>query len=250
MNTRVLTESQGDVTTLLLVPPRGKPVTLSEAVLLDLKKCLEKIASNPPRLLVVKSDAKRYFCVGADLQVLKHTNEQTIVPWVMQGHEAINCLEDLNCPTVAYVDGYALGGGLELAMGCDFIYATHNAKFGQTEAKLGFIPGWGGTRRLVERVGLARAKRLLFTGQLIDAAMAYELGLIDFLGNDLEIESELEQLVQGISECSGHAISAFKQIVQEPCKASRKANAEIEALYSKECIQNKDTLTRLERFFS
>jgi 3-hydroxypropionyl-coenzyme A dehydratase len=96
-------------------------------------------------------------------------------------HECIPCLAELNTekPVIAAVNGFALGGGCELSMACDFIVASSNAKFGQTEVRIGIPPGWGGTQRLVRLVGPAKAKELIFTGKMISAQEAYEIGLVN-----------------------------------------------------------------------
>ena len=135
---------EGEVATLHLVPPEGKPPTMDQDVLTMLGNVISELENAAPRLLIVRSRSSRFFCVGANIAVLKETNADTIIPWVKLGNEVLNRLEDLPYPVIAVVEGYAMGGGLELAMACDLIFAADSARFAQSEAGLGFIPGWGG----------------------------------------------------------------------------------------------------------
>lgn len=155
--TKIKIQIENEIGTLLLSPPEGKPPTLDSTVMAELEQAIEKLCEEGPRIVFVRSMSDRYFCVGANLNVLQNTNEQTIVPWVKQGHQVINRLEDLPMPVIAVVQGYAMGGGLELAMACDLIFVSEDAQLAQSEAGLGFIPGWGGTRRLAGRIGAAKA---------------------------------------------------------------------------------------------
>jgi enoyl-CoA hydratase len=152
---------QGQIGTLSLVPAvSGKPPTLDHAALDRLDAALAEVEAkaNSIRLLFVCSAAPKYFCVGADLTALKLVSTETIGAWIDHGHRTFNRLADLPMPVVARIEGYALGGGLELALACDLIFAGETAQLGQTEAKLGFVAGWGGSWRLPRRVGVARPR--------------------------------------------------------------------------------------------
>ncbi len=139
-------------------------------MLSELERCIDQARADNPGIVLLRSASERFFCVGANINVLKETNEQTIVPWVMQGHRVLNQLEDLPMPVVAVVEGYAMGGGLELALACDLVFASDAAQLAQSEAGLGFIPVWGGSRRLVGRIGAAKAKYYYYSGKMMDAA--------------------------------------------------------------------------------
>src|SRR5437867_1212512 len=101
--------------------------------------------------------------------------------YALRGHEVLNKIENLEKPIIAAINGYALGGGCELALACDIRIASSNAKIGQTEATIGIPPGWGGTQRLLRIVGLAKTKELIYTGKMITAYEAERIGLVNKL---------------------------------------------------------------------
>lgn len=233
-----------------MVPPERKPPTLDEQVLNAIESVIRQAQSTSPRAVIIESASERFFCVGANLNVLKETNEETIGPWVRRGHEVLNQLEDLPCPVLAKVSGYALGGGLELAMACDMIFATEDAVFGQTEAKLGFIPGWGGSFRLAERIGISAAKRYFFTGEMFDAQRAGSLGLVDWVGSDDAVEPEVNRFIQAMRENNLNAIRTFKKMLNAERNAARERCLEAESNLSVACVRDADTQARLQQFLS
>lgn len=241
---------EGDVAVIELVPPKGKPPTLDEEVLQQLDMSLNEIEEASVKLTYLRSASSKYFCVGANIGVLKELSADTIGEWVTYGNEVLNRLEDLPCPVVAMVSGYAMGGGLEIAMACDLIVAENEAKFSQSEAKLGFIPGWGGCRRLVDRVGISKAKYLFFTGKLLDGRSALECGLIDFSGTDKELVEFTSIFSQSVLENNYNAVSTFKRVLNGEQRARRDRNTEAEAINSKSCLKDEDTLKRLDDFLN
>ena len=241
---------ESGVGTILLTAPEGKPPTLDGEVLAELERCIDEAREAAPRVLCLRSASERFFCVGANINVLKETNEETIVPWVERGHRVLNQLEDLPMPVVAVVGGYAMGGGLELAMACDLIFALDTARFAQSEAGLGFIPGWGGTRRLAGRIGTSKAKYYYYSGKMIDAPNAAEIGLVDFVGSAAELEFELAEFSDSVISNNRNALEQFKSILNEQERAARDENTKVEALRSVSCLQDPDAQQRLNDFLS
>jgi enoyl-CoA hydratase len=241
---------ESGVGTILLTPPEGKPPTLDGEVLDEMERCIDQAREAAPRVVFVRSASDRFFCVGANINVLKETNEETIVPWVELGHRVLNQLEDLQMPVVAVVEGYAMGGGLELAMACDLIFASDTARLAQSEAGLGFIPGWGGTRRLAGRIGTSKAKYYYYSGKMLDAPKAAEIGLVDFVGSAAELELELGEFSASVISNNRNALEQFKSILNEQERAARDENAKVEALRSVSCLQDPDTQQRLHDFLS
>jgi enoyl-CoA hydratase len=138
-------------------------------------------------------------------------------------------------PVIARVEGYALGGGLELAMACDLIFASSNAKFGQTETKLGFVTGWGGGFRPVRRVGLARAKELVFSGRIFDAEEAVNLGLAEWHGTPEALQLHLQEFLGAVSASSRVANREMKNLLESCARTTLAENAAIETAASQRC---------------
>ena len=249
-STNVSLEFEGDVATIFLQPPDGKPPTLDLQTLEDLEQCVGEIQSKQPRVVLVRSTSDRFFCVGANLNALSDIDENTITPWVLKGHQVFNKIEDLAMPVIAVVEGYAMGGGLELAMACDLIFASHGAKFAQSEASLGFIPGWGGTRRLTKRIGVSKAKLYFYSGKMLDAQEASEIGLVDLVANSGEMETEVQSYCQPVLNANRNAILQFKAIINDQQRALRDESAAMEASRSVTCLQDPDTKQRLHDFLT
>ena len=241
---------EDQVATILMESLPGKPTTLDGDVLQEFENCIKEVRRQKSRVVLVRSASDRFFCVGANVNVLRHTDEKTIIPWVMQGHRVLNMLEDLPVPVVAVVEGYAMGGGLELAMACDLIFASDNAQLAHSEATLGFVPGWGGTRRLAARIGASKAKYYYYSGKTIDAHKAAEIGLVDFTGSKSELESELNDFTASVIANNQNAICQFKTILNDQQRQARDENAAAEAFRSVSCLQNPDTLQRLHDFIT
>lgn len=151
-------------------------------------------ADNGIRVVVITGAGGKAFASGADIRTLRERSMLDAL--ITESIEVLNFLENLNKPVIAAVDGFALGGGCELAMACDIRIATEKSKFGQPEVNLGIIPGNGGTQRLVRYVGLGKAKELIFTGEVITAGEAKEMGLVNHVVPD---EKSLMEKVKEIA---------------------------------------------------
>lgn len=250
MKTSLSYLAEADSVTILLEATGGKPPTLDGDVLSDLEACVARAKAERPRIVFLRSASKRFFCVGANIDVLKETDERTIVPWVREGHRVMNALEDLPMPVVAVVEGYAMGGGLELAMACDLIFASETAQLAQSEAALGFIPGWGGTRRLVARIGASKAKYWFYSGKLMDATTALEIGLVDCLAKPNELDRQVDEFMAMVVSNNRNAISQFKIILNDQERRAREENGEAESSRSVSCLQDDDTKQRLNAFLA
>ena len=251
MQTHVSFERTDDIGTLTFAcEVAGKPATLDHQVLDELALGLEEMRSSGDlRAVILRSDSEKYFVVGANVNAREKLDAETIVPWIEKGHAVFNQLEDLPLPVIARVEGYALGGGLELAMACDLIVASGRARLGQPEANLGFVAGWGGTYRLPRRVGLSRAKELFFTGQIIDAARAYEIGLVDFVGEDsAEVDAYLASFFESLRKCSDVAVAEMKRLVNASPGITQRESYLAESVASRTCLSSGDTKARVVAF--
>lgn len=154
---------------------------LNSDVLIELKGCLEAINNNGSfsiRGLIFTGEGDKAFIAGADIAEMQDMSKDEAYKFGWMGQNVTTLLEELPVPVIACVNGFALGGGCEMAMSCDFIYATENALFGQPEVKLGLIPGFGGTQRLAKYIGRAKAKEVIYSGRNIKIDEASDSGLV------------------------------------------------------------------------
>jgi enoyl-CoA hydratase len=145
------------------------------------------------------------------------------------GHALAALIEALGCPVIAAVNGFALGGGCELALACDFIYASDTAKFGQPEVNLGVIPGFGGTQRLARRVGIGMARQLVYTGEIIDAARALEIGLVNAIVPKDALLKQVRAIADQIASKGPLAVAQAKRVMLRGVMGDMTAASELEA---------------------
>ena len=181
------------------------------------------------RALVLTGAGDKAFVAGADIAEMSAIGPLDARRFAEAGQRTLERLEGLGIPTIAAVNGFALGGGCELAMACDLIYASEKARFGQPEVNLGIIPGFGGTQRLQRRVGSARAMEMILTGDMADAATAKAWGLaLDVLPPEKLLDHAVAQARKIASKGPG-AIAAAKRILRATAQPQLAAGQEMEA---------------------
>lgn len=209
--TRVELTRDGAVATIRFVSDRGVNV-FSSAVLGALGREVERIAEDSALRCVVFTGSGRTFVAGADIAEMSRFGEDQAVAFSKHGHHVMNMIEMLPQVTYAAINGHALGGGCELALACDFRIMARAARIGLPESTLGLIPGWGGTQRLPPLVGLARAKRLLFSGEQITAERALAIGLVDEVVEQPEdLPAALRRWCDAISNGAPNAVVRIKR---------------------------------------
>ena len=164
---------------------------LSFAILDEIGACLDAAAASDARVLVVTGAGPRAFCAGADIKELRGRGQAAQRAGAERGQAVFAKLDTLRMPSVAAINGFAFGGGLELALACTFRIATRNAKLGLPEIKLGLVPGYGGTQRLPRVVGEARALEMILTGRTVEAEEAERIGLVSRLVDGDPVEAAL-----------------------------------------------------------
>ena len=252
MTTEITTEFSGGTCILTMRPPEGKPPTLDYQTITAFEHALEEVESRAHELasMVVQSASPKFFCAGANINVIERMDSQSIVPWVQGGHSLMNRIEALPIPVVARVEGFAMGGGLELAMACDVIFASSRARFAQSEVKLGLVTGWGGCWRLARRVGLSRAKELCFSGRMFDAEEAMRLGVIEWQGAPDALERHLEEFLNAVAGNGRTAVKETKRMLAACARSSLEEYAAIEAEASQRCLNDGESRERLAAFLS
>lgn len=192
------------------------------------------------RVLLLTGAGEKAFVAGADITEFQKMNPLEALLFAERGQEIFFQLEQLAIPVIAVVNGFALGGGCEMAMSCDFIYASENAKFGQPEINLGIIPGFGGTQRLSRLVGRAKAKELCMTGEMIDAKQAKELGLVAKVFPADQLLTESMKVAKALAVKGQVALRAIKQVVDRGYDADLKSGCALEAQAFSVCFTSQD----------
>jgi enoyl-CoA hydratase len=176
---------------------------------------LAKVQPAEVRALILTGAGEKAFVAGADIAAMAKLGPAEAREFAALGHRTLNALEALPVVTIAAVNGFALGGGCELAMACDLIYASEKARFGQPEVNLGLIPGFGGTQRLVRRVGLMRAKEMIFSGEVYDAPTARAAGLcLEVLAPEKLLEHARAK-ARVIASRGPAAVATCKRVMQQ-----------------------------------
>lgn len=210
----VILETVGGVANVTICRPRVLN-SLNSDVLYSIIMVLSRIESNPDaRVVVIRGEGTKSFVAGADITQMNQLGARAIADYVELGQRAMRRIESFPLPVIAAVNGYALGGGLELALACDIIVAVREAKLGQPEVNLGIIPGFGGTQRLVERCGIGFAKYLVMSGELIDAETARSARLVEMVYSAEEFESKVKMLADNLAKKAPLAVKAGKRVVR------------------------------------
>ena len=171
---------------------------------------VEQCRRENARCLVVTGAGERAFVAGADIGAMLQMSGLEARAFARRGQAVMQSLEELPIPVIAAVNGFALGGGLELAMACDFIFAADHAKFGQPEINLGIIPGFGGTQRLARRVGAGIARQWIYSGDIYDAAEALRVGLVNRVLPAAELRAETLRVAAALAKKAPVAIQQAK----------------------------------------
>jgi len=228
----ILVAREGFVATLTVNRPKSLNA-LNAKTLREMTGAVREIADHS-RALILTGAGDKAFVAGADIAEMAPMTPWSAREFSELGHVLTALLEDIPCATIAAVNGYALGGGLELAVACDMIYASENAKLGLPEVTLGVTPGFGGTQRLVRLVGKLRAKEIIFTGEMVDAQTAARIGLVNSVVPQQELLDHCKKVAEKIAQRGPLAIGRAKRLVERgydmPLRAANRQEAETFAL--------------------
>ncbi|MHA1620024.1 MAG: enoyl-CoA hydratase/isomerase family protein [Promethearchaeota archaeon] len=217
-------------------------------VMEELNQVIDNCAEdNEIRVVIITGEGKA-FAAGADLQELQKCGPHEAKDASKRGIDVFRKIELLNKPVIAGINGFALGGGCELAMACDIRIVSEKAKFGQPEIKLGIIPGFGGTQRLTRLIGRGRSKLLNFTGNIITAETAQQYGLVDKLVGHEELMIECIKLGAQISALSPLAMKAAKTAINQGIEMDIDKGMELENQLFADCFNTEDSKEGIQAF--
>lgn len=213
MNTKHVKVEYKDRWALVKISRPKAMNAINSGILDELSSVLDKLNANDDVKVIAFTGEGKAFIAGADIAEMKNMSTIQARDFATKGHETFAKIAESLKPTIAAVNGYALGGGCELALACDIRIASSSAQFGQPEVCLGIIPGFGGTQRLTKLVGPAKAKELLYTSKKISANEAFEMGLVNHVFADDNLYDELEKLAAEIANKSSVILSFAKDAV-------------------------------------
>ena len=240
---------QGAVAVLTIDRPKALNA-LNPEVLADLKAAFEGLDQNTVRCVVLTGAGDKSFVAGADIGSMSTMTRAEGEAFGKLGNDILLMIESFPLPVIAAVNGFALGGGCELAMSCDIRICSDNAMFGQPEVGLGITPGFGGTQRLPRLVGMGMAKQLLYTARNIDAAEALRIGLVNAVIPQAELLDAALKMAGQIAKNAPIAVRACKKAVNEGMQVSIDKAVEIEEKLFGGCFETHDQVEGMACFLS
>jgi len=220
---------------------------LDVATLTELRDRLREHADDDRvRVVILTGAGEKAFVAGADIKYMSGLDVDQAKRWGALGHEVGRLLETMPKPTIAAINGFALGGGCELAIACDLRYAASSAKLGQPEVNLGIIPGWGGTQRLARLCGLGVAKELIFTGRIVAAEEALRIGLVN--GVHDPVLDKAREVATLLSSKSPISLRLMKELANRALGGDHAANLEAEGRVFGELFSSEDAKEGLAAF--
>jgi enoyl-CoA hydratase len=211
----IVYEKSEGIATITLNRPEALNA-FSKEVVSEVLQALEDIRSDESvRVVILTGAGEKAFSVGADIKAMIGMNSLKARELSLMGEKLCLALENLEKPVIAALNGYALGGGLEVAMSCDLRIASENSRMGQTEINIGLIPGWGGTQRLTRLVGRTKAKEMVFTGKMIDAKTAEQLGIVNMVVPADKFRETVRQFALELASKAPVAIKVAKALIDK-----------------------------------
>jgi enoyl-CoA hydratase len=220
---------QADAVALVTVNRADKLNALNRAVLGEIVSAFTRLSEDEGvRAVILTGAGDRAFVAGADIAAMSTMTTAEARAFAQLGHRACVAIEDAPFPVIAAVNGFALGGGCELALACDFIYASDNAKIGQPEVNLGLMPGFGGTQRLVRRVGPALAREMIYTAVPLSADRALAVGLVNAVVPAADLMNRVREVAATIAGKAPLAVASSKRAILRGAEADLTTGNELE----------------------
>lgn len=236
----ILVKIEGHIATITINRPKALNA-LSTQVLTELGIAIDEISANQDvYALILTGAGEKAFVAGADIAEMKDKTVEEAAAYGTFGNEIFRKIETLRCPVIAAINGFALGGGCELAMSCDIRLASENAVFGQPEVGLGITPGFGGTQRLARTVGVGIAKEMIYTGRNIKASRAAEIGLVNKVVAPEELLPSAFKMASIIASNAPIAVANSKKAMNEGLQETIDGGIAVEVAAFSACFATED----------
>ena len=241
-------EHNGGITVMKVSAPKSLNA-LNSTILKEMGDFIDHL-DKATRVLIITGDGEKSFVAGADISEMAHLNEQEGFEFGRLGAQVFRKIELLPMPVIAAVNGFALGGGCELAMSCDIRIASSKAKFGQPEVGLGIIPGFSGTHRLPKLIGQGYAKEMIYTGKVIRADEALRIGLVNAVYEPEELMDKAMEIAQLMLKNAPVAISLAKQSINEGYDLDADGAIGLENKLFGKCFATRDQKEGMDAFLN
>ena len=241
-------EHNGGITVMKVSAPKSLNA-LNSTILKEMDDFIDHL-DKATRVLIITGDGEKSFVAGADISEMAHLNEQEGFEFGRLGAQVFRKIELLPMPVIAAVNGFALGGGCELAMSCDIRIASSKAKFGQPEVGLGIIPGFSGTHRLPKLIGQGYAKEMIYTGKVIRADEALRIGLVNAVYEPEELMDKAMEMAQMMLKNAPVAISLAKQSINEGYDLDADGAIGLENKLFGKCFATRDQKEGMDAFLN
>lgn len=222
--------------------------SLNTQTIQELNDAVHQLSENPDVRVIVVTGEGKAFVAGADIAEMKHMTKEQAMDFSRMGQKAFSFLESQEKPVIAAVNGFALGGGCELALACDIRIASEAAKFGQPEVSLGVTPGFAGTQRLLRLVGTAKAKELVYTGDIIDAQTALSLGLANQVVSPDKLMETAMGMAKKIASKGPMAVKLAKRVIHRGSKSDFDTGSSFEVEGFGECFASGEAKEGMSAF--
>ena len=214
---------------------------LNSDVLKELQEVFEAISlNNKLRVAVITGAGDKAFVAGADIAAMREMTPDEARSFGDLGHTTMDLIQDCRVPVIAAVNGFCLGGGLEMALSCDFIYASDRAKLGLPEVNLGLFPGFGGTQRLTQLIGPGRAKELIYSARVLSASEALACGIVNRVAPAAELKGEVTKVALDIASKGPVAVALAKQVINRSLRQTLSPGLKMERETFVQCFASQD----------
>ncbi|HXV51203.1 MAG TPA: enoyl-CoA hydratase-related protein [Nitrosopumilaceae archaeon] len=245
----LVTTSKSDGICIIKINRPEKLNAMNSDVAKEIISIFEKTGTDDSvKVIILTGEGDRAFSAGADIEYMSKISPDESVEYAKLGQLLTATVENVRQPTIAAVNGFALGGGCELAMSCDIRIASDTAKLGQPEVTIGIPPGWGGTQRLLRIVGIAKAKELVYTGKMIKADEAKEIGLVNHVVPLASLMDEAMKMAKAIADNSAMGVQMSKTAINKGRNADLDTGLGVELLAWRNCFTHSDREQRMTAF--